>query len=80
MHPTSEAQECTEVASVQFSIPSVPDPDRYLGQTARSLFTGLMVYEPKFNAELLAALLAISPSKTLLRRHLSIHFAALVGR
>jgi hypothetical protein len=41
---------------------------------------GLMVTEPKFNAELLAALLAISGSKTLLRRHLSIHFAELVGR
>ena len=41
---------------------------------------GLMVCEPKFNAELLAALLAISSSKTLLRRHLSIHFADLVGR
>ena len=41
---------------------------------------GLLVCEPKFNAELLAALLAISSSKTLLRRHLSIHFADLVGR
>ena len=36
--------------------------------------------EPKFNVELLAALLSISSSKTLLRRHLSIHFATLVGR
>ena len=36
--------------------------------------------EPKFNVELLAALLSISSSKTLLRRHLSIHFADLVGR
>merc|ERR1719300_708732 len=41
---------------------------------------GLLVCEPKFNAELLAALLAISSSKTLLRRHLSILFADLVGR
>lgn len=41
---------------------------------------GLLVLEPRFNVELLASLLSISSSKTLLRRHLSIHFADLVGR
>lgn len=40
----------------------------------------LMVYEPKFNAELLADLLSIPPSKTLLRRHLATHFKELLGR
>lgn len=40
----------------------------------------LVVLEPKFNAELLASILSIPGSKTLLRRHLSIHFASLVGR
>lgn len=39
----------------------------------------LMVYEPKFNAELLASLLSIPPNKTLLRRHLATHFKQLVG-
>ena len=41
---------------------------------------GLMVMEPKFNGELLASLLSIPTSKTLLRRHLMIHFADLIGR
>jgi len=41
---------------------------------------GLLVLEPKFNVELLAALLSIPSSKTLLRRHLSIHFSDLIGR
>jgi len=41
---------------------------------------GLLMLEPKFTSVLMAALLAISSSKTLLRRHLSIHFADLVGR
>lgn len=40
----------------------------------------LMVYEPKFNAELLSDLLSIPPSKTLLRRHLATHFKELLGR
>jgi hypothetical protein len=41
---------------------------------------GLLVYEDRFNAELLAAVLAIPSSKTLLRRHLSLQFASLVGK
>ena len=41
---------------------------------------GLIVLEPKFNGELLAALLSIPSSKTLLRRHLTIHFGDLIGR
>ncbi|KAG5883909.1 hypothetical protein JTB14_032133 [Gonioctena quinquepunctata] len=41
---------------------------------------GLMVLEPKFNAELLASLLAIPPGKTLLRRHLNTHFKELLGK
>ncbi|KAH8380016.1 hypothetical protein KR009_008508 [Drosophila setifemur] len=40
----------------------------------------LMLYEPRFNAELLADLLSIPPSKSLLRRHLAMHFKELVGR
>ncbi|XP_005180494.2 liprin-beta-2 [Musca domestica] len=40
----------------------------------------LMLYEPRFNAELLADLLSIPPSKTLLRRHLATHFKELLGR
>ena len=40
---------------------------------------GLIVLEPKFNGELLAALLSIPSSKTLLRRHLTIHFGDLIG-
>lgn len=40
----------------------------------------LMMYEPKFNAELLADLLSIPASKTLLRRHLATHFKELLGR
>ena len=40
----------------------------------------LMVYEPMFNAELFAALLSIPSQKTLLRRHLNLHFIDLVGR
>jgi hypothetical protein len=39
-----------------------------------------MVHEPRFTAELLASLLSIPPSKTLLRRHLSTHFKELLGR
>lgn len=41
---------------------------------------GLIVFEPKFNAELLASLLAIPPGKTLLRRHLNTHFNELLGK
>lgn len=41
---------------------------------------GLMVLEPKFNAELLASLLSIPPGKTLLRRHLNTHFNDLLGK
>lgn len=40
----------------------------------------LMMYEPRFTAELLADLLSIPPSKTLLRRHLCTHFKELLGR
>lgn len=40
----------------------------------------LMMYEPRFTAELLADLLSIPPSKTLLRRHLGTHFKELLGR
>ncbi|CRK97311.1 CLUMA_CG010705, isoform B [Clunio marinus] len=40
----------------------------------------LMVNEVKFNAELLADLLSIPSSKTLLRRHLQTHFKDLLGR
>jgi hypothetical protein len=41
---------------------------------------GLLVHEPRFTAELLASLLSIPPSKTLLRRHLNTHFKELLGR
>ena len=41
---------------------------------------GLIVFEPKFNGELLGSLLSIPTSKTLLRRHLMIHFGDLIGR
>ena len=40
----------------------------------------LMLLEPRFTADLLATLLSIPSSKTLLRRHLSIHFKELVGK
>uniref|UniRef100_UPI00358E670B liprin-beta-1-like isoform X3 n=1 Tax=Myxine glutinosa TaxID=7769 RepID=UPI00358E670B len=40
---------------------------------------GLMVLEPRFSIESMALLLNITPSKTLLRRHLATHFALLVG-
>ena len=40
----------------------------------------LLIYEPLFNSELLAALLSIPPTKTLLRRHLNLHFGDLVGK
>ncbi|RMX44483.1 hypothetical protein pdam_00006070 [Pocillopora damicornis] len=39
----------------------------------------LMILEPRFTAESLAALLSIPSSKTLLRRHLATHFQSLVG-
>lgn len=41
---------------------------------------GLMVLEPKFTSELLASLLNIPPSKTLLRRHLNTHFKELLSK
>merc|ERR1711911_422264 len=41
---------------------------------------GLLVYESRFTAELLATLLSIPQSKTLLRRHLATHFNQLLGR
>ena len=41
---------------------------------------GLIILEPKFNGELLASILSIPTSKTLLRRHLIIHFGDLLGR
>ena len=40
----------------------------------------LILYEPRFDDVLLADLLSIPSSKTLLRRHLSIHFKEVVGR
>lgn len=40
---------------------------------------GLMVLEPRFNAETMALLLNIPPNKTLLRRHLATHFNLLIG-
>jgi len=40
----------------------------------------LIVLEPKFNSDLLAALLSIPPSKSLLRRHLNLHFSGLIGK
>ncbi|XP_040580296.1 LOW QUALITY PROTEIN: uncharacterized protein [Lepeophtheirus salmonis] len=40
----------------------------------------LIVFEPKFNAELMASLLSIPVNKSLLRRHLTLHFRNLVGR
>lgn len=40
----------------------------------------LMCYESKFTSELLAEMLSIPPSKTLLRRHLALHFSELIGR
>ncbi len=40
----------------------------------------LLVREPRFTEKVLAELLAIPISKSLLRRHLSIHFKELVGR
>ncbi|KAL4714390.1 hypothetical protein ACJJTC_017685 [Scirpophaga incertulas] len=41
---------------------------------------GLMLLEPRFTAELLAALLNIPANKTLLRRHLTQRFNDLLGR
>lgn len=40
----------------------------------------LMVYEPKFTSQLLAEMLSIPPNKTLLRRHLALHFSDLIGK
>lgn len=39
----------------------------------------LIIYEPRFTADLLAALLSIPANKTLLRRHLSLRFSDLVS-
>ncbi|KAL5007504.1 hypothetical protein ScPMuIL_016310 [Solemya velum] len=39
----------------------------------------LLILEPRFNSELFSQLLSIPQSKTLLRRHLSTHFVALIG-
>ncbi|KAK3728938.1 hypothetical protein QZH41_016802 [Actinostola sp. cb2023] len=39
----------------------------------------LMILEPRFTADTLAALLSIPPTKTLLRRHLTSHFQSLIG-
>ncbi|XP_068703611.1 liprin-beta-1-like isoform X2 [Montipora foliosa] len=39
----------------------------------------LMILDPRFTAESLAALLSIPNSKTLLRRHLATHFQSLIG-
>lgn len=41
---------------------------------------GLLMLEPRFNADALAMLLNIPPQKTLLRRHLSTNFNNLVGK
>lgn len=40
----------------------------------------LMVYEPRFTGDLLASLLSIPSSKSLLRRHLNLHYRDLVGK
>jgi hypothetical protein len=40
---------------------------------------GLMIYEPRFNSTVLADILSIPSSKTLLRRHLNTHFIDLIG-
>ncbi|XP_029107758.1 liprin-beta-2-like [Scleropages formosus] len=40
---------------------------------------GLIMLEPRFNADTLASLLNIPPLKTLLRRHLGTSFCALIG-
>ena len=40
----------------------------------------LLINEPLFTSDLLAALLSIPPAKTLLRRHLNLHFSELVGK
>ncbi|XP_028915625.1 liprin-beta-2 isoform X2 [Ornithorhynchus anatinus] len=40
---------------------------------------GLIILEPRFNGDALAMLLSIPPQKTLLRRHLTTNFNALVG-
>ncbi|KAF0767231.1 liprin-beta-1-like [Aphis craccivora] len=41
---------------------------------------GLIVYDDRFTSELLADILFIQQSKTLLRRHLSIQFSQLIGK
>lgn len=41
---------------------------------------GLIVHEGRFTTELMAAILSIPPSKTLLRRHLTTHFNEILGR
>lgn len=41
---------------------------------------GLIIFEPRFNAELMATLLSIPGNKTLLRRHLCLLINELVGR
>lgn len=41
---------------------------------------GLMMFEPKFTSDLLAELLSIPSNKTLLRRHLTLRFAELLGK
>jgi hypothetical protein len=38
-----------------------------------------MVFEPRFNSTVLADILSIPSSKTLLRRHLNTHFIELIG-
>lgn len=40
----------------------------------------LIIFESRFNSELMGTLLAIPGNKTLLRRHLSLQFNELVGR
>lgn len=40
---------------------------------------GLLILEPRFTPELMATLLSIPPTKTLLRRHLTTHFVGLIG-
>lgn len=37
------------------------------------------VLEPRFGADVFATILSIPSTKTLLRRHLSTHFVALIG-
>uniref|UniRef100_A0A183BKZ5 SAM domain-containing protein n=1 Tax=Globodera pallida TaxID=36090 RepID=A0A183BKZ5_GLOPA len=57
------------------------DLDEFTPNLAFSgLHGALMVYEPTFTAESLAEMLQISPTKTLIRRHLSTQFNSVLGQ